>query len=434
MTGKFARRDEEIAIIELAPEKEDQIPPGGPICLQSLSPDRLILICEALAKSVVLARHEREVASVFDTTEPVARELAQSGRMRGSRRSILQNIGGALLVRHRVSGPVEVEEKPDVLWDKPHLERLYARLEDEYELKERAESLNRKLAVIAESAQVLTDIIDTRRSLRFEVIIVLLILFGPVLMLALFSFNDSSIISLPWEGFTTHWYEDAWANQQARDAVVNSLVVASGVTVVSLVFGTAAAWGLTRLRFRTRGAIAGLHGSVLVVPWLIIGVAGLIFFSELGVTLSLQTIGLMHLVVTFPLVVAIISAGLVRFSRSLEEAAIDLGASQLQMMRHVVLPHIAPSLAAAGIFAFAWSFNNFEISFFLGGFEQTFPVWVFSILRQSENLPLVKGAARKDGKRPTLAVERKLLRRCYHTLRELGDAALAPPNPIGQAA
>ncbi len=172
MTGKFARRDEEIAIIELAPEREDQIPPGGPICLQSLSPDRLILIGEALAKSVVLARHEREVASVFDPTEPVARELAQSGRMRGSRRSILKNIGSALLVRHRVSGPVEVEEKPDVLWDKtPHLERLYARLEDEYELKERAESLNRKLAVIAESAQVLTDIIDTRRSLRLEVII-----------------------------------------------------------------------------------------------------------------------------------------------------------------------------------------------------------------------------------------------------------------------
>ena len=76
-----------------------------------------------------------------------------------------------------MSGPVEVSEKPDILWDKPQLERLYARLEDEYELKERAESLNRKLAVIAETAQVLTDIIDTRRSLRLELIIVFLILF-----------------------------------------------------------------------------------------------------------------------------------------------------------------------------------------------------------------------------------------------------------------
>ena len=234
--------------------------------------------------------------------------------------------------------------------------------------------------------------------------VVMLILFGPVLMLALFSFNDSSIISLPWEGFTTKWYEEAWNNQQARDAVVNSLIVASIVTVLSLFFGTLAAWGITRLRFRGRGLVAGLHGSVLVVPWLIIGVAGLIFFSEAGVALSLETIGLMHLVVTFPLVVAIISAGLIRFQRSLEEAAIDLGASQMQMLRHVVLPQIGPSLAAAGIFAFAWSFNNFEISFFTGGFEQTFPVWVFSILRQSENLPMVNAVSTVIAAAQVLAV------------------------------
>ena len=181
MTGKLARRDEEIAVIELSSDKEEQIPPGGPICMQSLSPERMILIGEALAKSVVLARHEREVATVFDATEPLARELAQSGRIRRGRHAILKHIGNALSVRHRVSGPVAVAEKPDVLWDKPHLERLYARLEDEYELKERTESLNHKLAVIAETAQVLTDIIDTRRSLRLELIIVFLILFEVII-------------------------------------------------------------------------------------------------------------------------------------------------------------------------------------------------------------------------------------------------------------
>ena len=239
----------------------------------------------------------------------------------------------------------------------------------------------------------------------------MVILFGPVLMLALFSFNDSSIISLPWEGFTTRWYEEAWATQEARDAIVNSLVVAAFVTTGSLVLGTLAAWGLTRLRFRGRGALAGLHGSVLVVPWLIIGVAGLIFFSESGVALSLTTVALMQLVVTFPLVVAIISAGLVRFSRSIEEAAVDLGASQIQMLRHVVLPQIAPSLAAASIFAFAWSFNNFEVSFFTGGFEQTFPVWVFSILRQSENLPMVNAVSERSMSRVTSPRSRTLVMR-----------------------
>jgi uncharacterized Rmd1/YagE family protein len=87
----------------------------------------------------------------------------------------LRHIGNALLVQHRLSGRVAVTEKPDVVWDRQDLDRLYARLEDEYELKERAEALSRKLAVIADTAEILTDTIDTRRSLRLEVIIVILI-------------------------------------------------------------------------------------------------------------------------------------------------------------------------------------------------------------------------------------------------------------------
>lgn len=225
------------------------------------------------------------------------------------------------------------------------------------------------------------------------VVVVMVILFGPVLLLALFSFNDSTVISLPWEGFTTKWYSEALNDDGAMTAIGNSVLVASIVMVVSLVLGTLASWGLTRIEFRGRPLIAGVHGAVLVVPWLIIGVAGLIFFSQIEYALSLQTIMLMHIVVTFPLVVAVVSAGLIRFNRSIEEAAIDMGASQLQMMRYVVLPQIAPSLAAAAIFAFAWSFNNFEISFFTGGFEQTFPVWVFGVLRHSSNLPVVNAAS-----------------------------------------
>jgi hypothetical protein len=93
------------------------------------------------------------------------------GRTPGGRRTILQHIGNALLVQHRVLGRVAVTEKPDVLWDRPDLERLYSRLEGEYELKERAGALDRKLGVTAETATVLTDIIDTERSRRLELII-----------------------------------------------------------------------------------------------------------------------------------------------------------------------------------------------------------------------------------------------------------------------
>jgi uncharacterized Rmd1/YagE family protein len=167
--------EDETLLIEVAPDKEDQILPGGPMVLKNATPDRLIIIADALSKSVVLARDEREVASVFELVEPFARELAERGRVTATRRTILQHIGNALLVRQRVSGRVAVTEKPDVVWDRQDLERLYARLQDEYELKERAETLSRKLSVIAETAQVLTDIIDTRRSLRLEIAIVILI-------------------------------------------------------------------------------------------------------------------------------------------------------------------------------------------------------------------------------------------------------------------
>ena len=173
--GAFQQHEEETASIELTDDRDEQIPPGGPIYLRSLTVEHVLVISEALAKSVVLARDEREVASVFETIEPFARELADKGRTPGGRRAMLKHIGNALLVQHRVSGRVAVMEKPDVLWDRPDLERLYSRLESEYELKERAEALNRKLSVIADTAKALTDIIDTERSIRLEVIIVILL-------------------------------------------------------------------------------------------------------------------------------------------------------------------------------------------------------------------------------------------------------------------
>ena len=175
VVGRFDKVEEESATLEIAPEREDQVIPGGPIVMRDLSPARLVVLADALAKNVALARDERQVKEVFDVIEPFAAHLTASGRPPGSRRSMLRLIGQALLVHHRLSGRVEVEEKPDVLWDRPDLERLYARLADEYELKERAGVLARKLEVIAETGRALTDIIDTERSVRLEATIVLLI-------------------------------------------------------------------------------------------------------------------------------------------------------------------------------------------------------------------------------------------------------------------
>lgn len=225
------------------------------------------------------------------------------------------------------------------------------------------------------------------------VVAILTVLVGPLVLLAVFSFNDSSIIALPFEGITFRWYVEALTDPDVVDALTNSTVLAAIVAPVCVVLGTATAWAITQFRFRTRGFWSGLVGAPLVIPWLVMGVSGLLLFASLDIELSLLTVGAMHIAVTFPLVTALVSARLVRFERSQEEAAVDLGASQWQLMTKVVLPQLGPTLGAALIFSFAWSFNNFEISFFNGGYEQTFPVWVYSVLRRSDNLPIVNAVS-----------------------------------------
>ncbi len=176
-----ARRDEETSVILAQSDREDHIPAGGPIHVKTFSPERALVVADGLAKSVALASDEREVAEALDNLEPFSRHLAETGKVPRKRREMLRKIGGALLVRQRVVGRVAVEEKPDVLWDRPDLERLYARVEDEFEIKERAGALRSKLEVIGETATALTDLLDTERSLRLEMTIVALIVFEIVI-------------------------------------------------------------------------------------------------------------------------------------------------------------------------------------------------------------------------------------------------------------
>ncbi|PSC05803.1 hypothetical protein SLNSH_07455 [Alsobacter soli] len=166
---------DETAVMEVG-SSEDRIPPGGPFNLIDLSNDRFLCLADALAKTVALGRDEREVNGVLELIEPFAATVARTGRPPWKRRAMLKLVGQALLVQHRVAGRIAVEEKPDVLWDRPDLERLYARLEDEYELKERSRMLQRKLDLVVETVRALTDILDTDRSTRLEVTIAVLIL------------------------------------------------------------------------------------------------------------------------------------------------------------------------------------------------------------------------------------------------------------------
>lgn len=176
-----SKREEETVTLVTPSERDDHVSAGGIIHIKAFSPERAIVIADALAKSVAMASDEREVAVALENLDPMARQLAETGELPAKRKPMLRNIGGALLVRQRVVGRVAVEEKPDVLWDRPDLERLYARMEDEFELRERASALKGKLEVIGETATALTDLLDTARSHRLEMTIVLLIVFEIVI-------------------------------------------------------------------------------------------------------------------------------------------------------------------------------------------------------------------------------------------------------------
>lgn len=262
--------------------------------------------------------------------------------------------------------------------------------------------------------------------------IVFLALFGPLVILVAFSFNDSNILAFPFDGLTLRWYTTALQDPSLREALLNSFAVAFIVAPACLVLGTLAAFGLTRFRFRGRGAIGALVGAPLVLPWLIVGIAALMGYARANVDLSLKTVIGTQTICTFPLVTAIVSAQLFRFQRVQEEAAIDLGCTRLQVLRHVILPHIAPALAAAGIFAFTWSFNNYEISAFTIGFQQTFPIWVYSSVRNPDHTAVVNAISTLIS-----AVQVVLIYLALRLLRSRGGASALTltemPRPLAEA-
>ena len=152
------------------------------LTLRQFSVECLQVVADVLAKSVVLAHYEAGVAAAFDLIEPLVVDLNKGHGTRRSR-DLLRYIGSTLLIQQRMVGRVEVAEKPDLIWDQSDLERLYVRLQNEYELKERHLALERKLSLIAQTAETLLDIFRDKRSHRLEWYIVILIVLEILLTL-----------------------------------------------------------------------------------------------------------------------------------------------------------------------------------------------------------------------------------------------------------
>lgn len=154
---------------------EDRVERSGAIFLAEANPERLQLVADILGKNAVLDHYERRVGAVFDSIEPLAAALQRKGDFHSKGKGLLQQIGGVLLTQQRMVGRVEVLEKPEVLWERPALERFYLRLEDEYELRERSRVLDRKLDLIGRTSETLLELMQNHRSMRVEWYIVILI-------------------------------------------------------------------------------------------------------------------------------------------------------------------------------------------------------------------------------------------------------------------
>jgi len=173
--GALAEREVESVLIVTGPDEEGLLSKTGAIQVKSTDQNRLLLVGEALAVSVALAYDERRIAAAFDKIEPLAVTLIKGRLPPGPKSAMLEQIGEALLIQKRLASRVDLDAKPDVLWDHPELERLWAKLVDEYDLPARARAVERKLAVIRETAEMVTDLVATRTSHRLEFLVIVLI-------------------------------------------------------------------------------------------------------------------------------------------------------------------------------------------------------------------------------------------------------------------
>ena len=159
----------------IRPEADQIVDLAGNIFLPETTTERLQVVADILAKGLVLSHYETRIAGIFDGIEPLAAMLREKGRAGARGKELLRHIGDVLLMQQKMVGRVETGEKPELLWDHPELERLYVRLAEEYELRDRDRALDRKLDVISRTVETLLGLVQTRSSLRVEWYIVLLI-------------------------------------------------------------------------------------------------------------------------------------------------------------------------------------------------------------------------------------------------------------------
>jgi spermidine/putrescine transport system permease protein len=224
-----------------------------------------------------------------------------------------------------------------------------------------------------------------KRGLAVYSLAAYLFLHLPLLVLAVFSFNRSRFTI--WQGFSLDWYKVAFRDPQLAEGAVNSLLIALVATAAATAIGTFAAWALWK---RDSPALAASLYSELVTPEIVTGISLLAFFQWsfrfLGVQLGMHTVILAHISFSIAYVVIVVLARLRTLDPALEEAALDLGATEWQTFTHVTLPAILPAVAAAALLAFTVSFDDYVITSMVAGVDsETLPMVIYAMARRGAN-------------------------------------------------
>lgn len=211
--------------------------------------------------------------------------------------------------------------------------------------------------------------------------VITVITYIPILLTVIYSFNASKISSI-WEGFSLKWYAELFRDRDIFEALGNSLILALLSCTCAVVIGTMGALGMHRRKSRLNDMVASVSMIPIMIPEIILGMVFLSVFSLMGLPFGMVTLVIAHTTFCVPYVYSMVKARLVGMDKSLEEAALDLGASQIRVFFDVTLPLIMPAIASGVMLAFAMSFDDVVISIFVtGSTVNTLPVKIYTKLK-----------------------------------------------------
>jgi spermidine/putrescine transport system permease protein len=229
----------------------------------------------------------------------------------------------------------------------------------------------------------------TRLPLGLVYGLMLFVLYLPIAILAIFSFNDGTSLSFPLDGFTLKWYGEVFGDEALLGSAQTSLIVGALAATAATALGFAVGLAVLRFRFRGRTALVGLSAAPLIVPFVGLGIALFLLFVLLDLPRSLLTVAIGHSIVALPFAVLILGARMIGLDPALEDAAMDLGASYPTTLRKVIVPLLGPTLVAAWLTCFLVSFDEVALANFLAGSDPTFPVFLYGQLRFAQRLPVL---------------------------------------------